>query len=437
MGPLGPRGGRLPRAEAGCGDPGRRRRPAPSALGRGGLRRSDVRLLPDHLHRGAPVGTRSSGAWAGWPSRSPTMSGTASSGAFLSEAVIGGVGSVLVFVPQVALLFPRSSPSSRAWGYGAGGIPHGPHHGRDGTGQAGLRRHALLLRLRRPGIMATRTIGSSKTRIATILAAPLMPCSARLPVYVLLVGLLVPSGTRWGPVQARVWRCSPLRPSVGCRDGLRRVLRSTVLRGELVPFYLEMPPLPDAPAALGAALLVELGADVPPQRPGRSSSAPPSSSGRCSPSPPATPRPSAWTRRTPAPTSLSTFMPPSSAGPSSRSSSRRLRLADRPRPGRRGLRAGGLRLHPRPGLGGYRPGGPVRGAGRGDLSRRAAGREPLLLRPDRGRPARVVCLCPPVHVHGRGDAPRDRVGAGPPWPSPISPSSRMPQPGSPGSSPLR
>lgn len=164
-------------------------------------------------------------------------------GAFLSEAVIGGVGSVLVFVPQVALLFLLIALLE-----GLGYMARAAYLMDRIMAATGLDGRAFVAMLSSfacavPGIMATRTIGSSKTRIATILAAPLMPCSARLPVYVLLVGLLVPSGTRWGPVQAQGLAMFALYVLGGLSAMVSaRVLRSTVLRGELVPFYLEMPP---------------------------------------------------------------------------------------------------------------------------------------------------------------------------------------------------
>ena len=51
-----------------------------------------------------------------------------------------------------------------------------------------------------PGIMATRTIPSPRDRLVTILVAPLMTCSARLPVYALLISAFVPERDVWGPI---------------------------------------------------------------------------------------------------------------------------------------------------------------------------------------------------------------------------------------------
>ena len=59
-----------------------------------------------------------------------------------------------------------------------------------------------------PGIMATRTIPSPRDRLVTILVAPLMTCSARLPVYALLIGAFVPAVAVWAPSACRAWCCS-------------------------------------------------------------------------------------------------------------------------------------------------------------------------------------------------------------------------------------
>jgi ferrous iron transport protein B len=164
-------------------------------------------------------------------------------GEFLNEAVIGGVGSVLVFVPQIALLFLLIS-ALESVGY----MARAAYLMDRIMASTGLDGRAFVAMLSSfacavPGIMATRTIPSSRTRIATILSAPLIPCSARLPVYVLLVGLLVPSSARYGPLQVQGLAMFALYVAGGISAMLAaRVLRSTVLRGDLVPFYLEMPP---------------------------------------------------------------------------------------------------------------------------------------------------------------------------------------------------
>lgn len=103
-----------------------------------------------------------------------------------------------------------------------------------------------------PGIMATRTMPSSRDRLATIVSAPLMTCSARLPIYVLLISLLVPAESRLGPFSMQGATLFAMYVLGGLAAMLVAALfKSTILRKGTLPFYLEMPPyrLP-APRAL-------------------------------------------------------------------------------------------------------------------------------------------------------------------------------------------
>ncbi|WP_314134097.1 nucleoside recognition domain-containing protein, partial [Actinomyces oris] len=95
-----------------------------------------------------------------------------------------------------------------------------------------------------PGIMATRTLPSAKDRVATMLAAPLMTCSARLPVYVLLTSIMVPSDAKIGPLSARgtVMFALYLLGAVSAMTAAWVVKRLTDRGGVLLPFYMEMPP---------------------------------------------------------------------------------------------------------------------------------------------------------------------------------------------------
>ncbi len=94
-----------------------------------------------------------------------------------------------------------------------------------------------------PAIMATRTIESKRDRIATILIAPLMTCSARLPVYTLIIAAFIPERPLIGPLMGS---------RAGALLGLyllgfaaavvtARVLKSSILKSERTPFVLEMP----------------------------------------------------------------------------------------------------------------------------------------------------------------------------------------------------
>jgi ferrous iron transport protein B len=91
--------------------------------------------------------------------------------------------------------------------------------------------------------MATRTIPSPRHRLVTILVAPLMTCSARLPVYALLIGAFVPAVSVWGPLGLQGLVLLGLY-LIGAIAALlvAAVLTRTLLRGEALPFYMELPP---------------------------------------------------------------------------------------------------------------------------------------------------------------------------------------------------
>ena len=162
----------------------------------------------------------------------------------LGGAIIGGVGNVLVFLPQIVLLFLMISVLE-----GVGYLSRAAFLMDRVMARAGLDGRAFVALLSSlacavPGIMATRTLPSAKDRIATMMAAPLMTCSARLPVYILLTGLLVPSGTRVGIVSAQgivmfgLYLLGSLSALVAAAITKRLVSRS----GPVMPFYMEMPP---------------------------------------------------------------------------------------------------------------------------------------------------------------------------------------------------
>lgn len=161
----------------------------------------------------------------------------------IGSGIIGGVGAVLVFIPQIVLLFLVIALLENI-GY----MARAAFLMDRVMARTGLEGRAFVAMLSSfacavPGIMATRTIPSSRDRLATILTAPLMTCSARLPVYVLLVGLLVDPGTRWGPigVQGLVMFGLYLLGGVSALAAAA-FFASTMLRGDLLPFYLELPP---------------------------------------------------------------------------------------------------------------------------------------------------------------------------------------------------
>ncbi len=165
-------------------------------------------------------------------------------GSFLSDAMLGGVGGVLVFLPQIALLFLMVSLLE-----GVGYMSRAAFLMDRVMAQAGLEGRAFVALLSSlacaiPGIMATRTLPSARDRIATMMGAPLMTCSARLPVYVLLIGLLVSPDIRWGPIgaQGAVMFVLYLVGALSAMASAWVFSRIGRGRGPLLPFYMEMPP---------------------------------------------------------------------------------------------------------------------------------------------------------------------------------------------------
>ncbi|MEO7338116.1 MAG: ferrous iron transporter B [Caldimonas sp.] len=111
----------------------------------------------------------------------------------LVDGVIAGAGSVIVFLPQILILFFFILLLEDS-GY----LPRAAFLLDNLMGKVGLSGRAFIPLLSSfacaiPGIMATRTITNWKDRLATIMVAPLMTCSARLPVYALLIGAFVPN----------------------------------------------------------------------------------------------------------------------------------------------------------------------------------------------------------------------------------------------------
>jgi ferrous iron transport protein B len=119
----------------------------------------------------------------------------------LVNGVLAGVGSVLVFLPQIIILFFFILILEDS-GY----LPRAAFLLDRVMGAVGLSGRAFIPLLSSfacaiPGIMATRTIQNPRDRLATIMIAPLMTCSARLPVYALIIGAFIPRRTLWGGLE--------------------------------------------------------------------------------------------------------------------------------------------------------------------------------------------------------------------------------------------
>ncbi|HEX8258517.1 MAG TPA: ferrous iron transporter B [Allosphingosinicella sp.] len=160
----------------------------------------------------------------------------------LVDGVLGGVGAVIVFLPQILILF-LFILLLEATGY----MVRAAFLMDRLMARVGLSGHAFIPLLSSfacavPGIMATRTIEDPKHRITTILVAPLMTCSARLPVYAVIIGAFIPAtSVGYGiGLQGLVLFGLYLAGIIGALIAAT-VLRSTVARGVHQGFTLEMP----------------------------------------------------------------------------------------------------------------------------------------------------------------------------------------------------
>ncbi|MFG0334422.1 MAG: ferrous iron transport protein B, partial [Maioricimonas sp. JB049] len=158
----------------------------------------------------------------------------------LIDGVVAGVGGVIVFVPQICLLFLFIAILEDC-GYMA---------------RAAFLMDKLMTRLGLsgksfvplmssfacaiPGVMATRVIENRRDRMVTILVAPLMSCSARLPVYLLLIATFVPAAALGGWGQGMALFAMHLVGAVVAIP-VAWFLRKTFFKGEIPPFVMELP----------------------------------------------------------------------------------------------------------------------------------------------------------------------------------------------------
>jgi ferrous iron transport protein B len=161
----------------------------------------------------------------------------------LVDGVIGGVGAVVIFLPQILILFFFIALLEDC-GYMARAA-FLMDRLMAGVGLSGKSFIPLLssFACAVPGIMAARVIENRRDRLATILIAPLMSCSARLPVYVILIGAFVPAEHYLGGLLGLQGLTLLAMYSIGVvvAIGVAWVLKKTLLRGETPPFVLELP----------------------------------------------------------------------------------------------------------------------------------------------------------------------------------------------------
>ena len=159
------------------------------------------------------------------------------------DGVIAGVGGVIIFLPQIAMLFLLISILEDC-GYMARAALLMDRL----LGNLGLSGRSFIPLLSSfacavPGVMAARTIADRRDRFVTILVAPLMSCSARLPVYVLFIAAFIPDRTILGGWIGLQGLTLLAMYSVGAVIAVpvALLLRYTLLRGSSSPFLLELP----------------------------------------------------------------------------------------------------------------------------------------------------------------------------------------------------
>ncbi len=160
----------------------------------------------------------------------------------LVDGIVAGVGSVLVFLPQILILFLFILALEDS-GY----LPRAAFLLDRLMGTVGLSGRSFIPLLSSfacaiPGIMAARTIANWRDRLATIMIAPLMTCSARLPVYALIIGAFIPESTVAGVFNLQGLVLFGLYVAgVVSAMAVAGVLKLTVAKGLQHPLMLELP----------------------------------------------------------------------------------------------------------------------------------------------------------------------------------------------------
>ena len=173
--------------------------------------------------------------------------GTGLGRSLLADGILGGVGGVVMFLPNIVLLFTAIAVLEDT-GYMARAafIMDRLMHKLGLHGQSFI---PLLLGFgcSVPAIMATRTLESRRDRLTTMLIVPLMSCGARFPIYALIIPAFFPAAWQ-APILWLIYLLG-IALAILCA----RVLRRTLFRGETTPFVMELPPY-RRPTVKGLAL---------------------------------------------------------------------------------------------------------------------------------------------------------------------------------------
>ncbi len=157
----------------------------------------------------------------------------------LADGLIKGVGSVVVFLPQILILFAFIALLEDCGYMARAAFLMDRLMARCGLSGKSFIPLLSSVACAVPGILATRVIENRRDRLATILVAPLMSCSARLPVYILLIGAFLTTGWPWwlpGLTMFGLYSIGlVLAPLVAL------IFKRTLLRGETPVFVMELP----------------------------------------------------------------------------------------------------------------------------------------------------------------------------------------------------
>jgi ferrous iron transport protein B len=164
----------------------------------------------------------------------------------LIDGILVGVGSVVVFLPQIVILFGFIAVLEDCGYMARAAFLMDKLMSRCGLSGKSFIPMLSSVACAVPGIMATRVIENRRDRLATILVAPLMSCSARLPVYVLMIGAFLPIRSDKNPGGFAWFVPGLVMFSMYCiglvvAPLVALLLKSTLLRGETPPFVMEMP----------------------------------------------------------------------------------------------------------------------------------------------------------------------------------------------------
>src|SRR5579864_1058532 len=178
------------------------------------------------------------GAWVGSMIPNPTLH------SLVVDGVFNGVGSVLVFLPQILILFLFIGILEDSGYLARAALIMDRTMARFGLQGKSFIPLLSAYACAVPAIMATRTIENKRDRIATILIAPFMTCSARLPVYTLLIAAFIPDRRLLGVFLSTGTAVMLGLYVIGFLAAIftARLLKSTVLKSKRSSFMLEMPP---------------------------------------------------------------------------------------------------------------------------------------------------------------------------------------------------